>query len=222
MDSRQIEFFNLNNDGDSAIVRLLHSKVGTIESASIHRISVDGKYKNVKCPGEGCPICGNETEPLDRIYVHLFDYTDDKEKVWCRTSKILKQFEEIEKDWGDLSDCVIRITRKGKEFPKYNVDILNAKNYAPVDGDLIDNKIAYRFYMTRSADELKTFLKTGEMPKHVSTFVSKEEYAKKKKEEFENKSETATNIKHNSVESNVKESVVDDDPFIDACIKPRR
>ena len=52
--SRQIEFFNLNNDGDSAIVRLLHSKVETIESASIHRISVDGKYKNVKCPGEGC------------------------------------------------------------------------------------------------------------------------------------------------------------------------
>ena len=58
--SRQIEFFNLNNDGDSAIVRLLHSKVETIESASIHRISVDGKYKNVKCTGEGCPICGNE------------------------------------------------------------------------------------------------------------------------------------------------------------------
>lgn len=231
--SRQIEFFNLNNDGDSAIVRLLHSKVGTIESAGIHRISVDGKYKNVKCPGEGCPICVDGTEPLDRIYVHLFDYTDDKEKVWCRTSKILKQFEEIEKDWGNLSECVVRITRKGKEFPKYTVDILNAKNYAPVDNELVDNKIAYRFYMTRSVDEIKTFLKTGEMPKHVSTFVSKEEYAKRKKEESENKSDVKPNTKHaNFVESTAKttekvekpkvETVVDDDPFMDACIKPRK
>ena len=134
---------------------------------------------------------------------------------------------------GNLSDCVIRITRKGKEFPKYNVDILNAKNYAPVDSELIDNKIAYRFYMTRSVDELKTFLKTGEMPKHVSTFVSKEEYAKRKKEESENKLDVKPNTTHaNFVKSTTEntekaeklkvETVVDDDPFMDACIKPRK
>ena len=95
--SRQIEFFNLNNDGDSAIVRLLHSKVETIESASIHRISVDGKYKNVKCPGEGCPICGKETEPLDRIYVHLFDYTDDKSVFDNKINRIKRKILKTDK-----------------------------------------------------------------------------------------------------------------------------
>ena len=72
------------------------------------------------------------------------------------------------------------------------------------------------------------------MPKHVSTFISKEEYAKRKKEESENKSDIKPNTTHanfvksttNTTEKAEKpkvETVVDDDdPFMDACIKPRK
>ncbi len=233
-ENRQIEFFNLNNDGDSAIVRVLHSKVETIESVMIHKVEVNGKPKMVKCAGDGCPICSDEKQPAKKIFVHLFDYADEKEKIWCRTDKILTQFSEIEKDWGNISECVVRITRKGKEFPKYSVDILNAKNYAPVDESLIDNKLAYRFYLTRSVDELKQFLKTGEMPKHVSNYIPKEEYLKKKQAEKEsNKDDVKANTSHSDFVETIKQEeqpkeevkstiVDDDDPFMDACIKPRK
>lgn len=177
----QVEFFNLNNDGDSSIIRLLHTGVKSIEMSVVHTIDVAGKKKTVGCCSNGCPICLNGGKPYERIYVHLMDYADGKEKVWSRTPTILSQFSELESSWGDLSNVVFKITRKGKEFPKYDILILPPNNYAKPDASLIDKKIGYRYYMHRTVDELNTFYATGTMPAHESKpYVSKEEYMRQR------------------------------------------
>lgn len=166
----QIGFFSLNKDGDSAVVRILHSSVSTIESANIHLININNKKKSIKCISTDstlCPLCAENVTALNRIYIHLFDYTDNKEKVWSRTDKILSQLKEIETNWGNLSNCILKITRVGNDFPKYTIDLLNPSSYQQVQNTLIDNKLAYRFYLTRNSDELNTFINTGVLPDHV-------------------------------------------------------
>ena len=75
-------YLNLWHDGDSVVVRILHSSTKTIESAKTHRIDVDGKHKRIKCLETDCPLCKNENVPTDKIYLHVFDYSDNTEKVW--------------------------------------------------------------------------------------------------------------------------------------------
>ena len=177
-----IIYFNLA-DGQSANVRLLHSSVGTIECGRIHYTQIGDRKRNIRCPGNGCPICEKGEQPTNRVYIHLFDYTDNKEKVWSRTDKILPQLRDIEESWGNLNDCVVKITRIGEKFPKYEVTVLNPKNFALVDEDkVVDDSVAYRMYLTRSADELKEYYETGVLPPH-----KKKEQAVSKKEYFNNK-----------------------------------
>ena len=177
-----LDFFNLMKDGDTAIVRLMHSSVDKIERKPIHYVKFGGKTKVVKCLNNSeCPCCLKSTGPLDaavdRIFVHLFDYADNKEKVWNRTPTILSQFEEIQNAWGKLSDCVLKITRVGNDYPKYTIVPLNPMNYAPVDASRIDVDVAYRCFMTRSKEELEQFYATGVMPEHKKAeFVPKEQY----------------------------------------------
>lgn len=174
----RIFYFNLNDAGDSANVRILHKSVSTIESTMLHTVRVGDKKKAVKCNGEGCKICSEKGDtPYKRVFIHLFDYTDNTEKVWSRTDKIIPQLEEIENNWGDLSDCVLNIKRIQKEFPKYEVSTLNPKQFEQVDASLIDKSIAYRFYMTRSNDDISKFYETGEFPPKIKQdYTPKSDY----------------------------------------------
>lgn len=181
MENDRLGYFNLNEEGESAIVRILHSSTDTIESADMHWVeTASGKKKCVKCTGEDCPVCVTGSPITHKIFIHLFDYSDNTEKVWSRTDKILPQLNEVAEAWGNLAECVVKITRLKKEFPTYSITVQNAKMYEAVSPDLIDKKIAYRFYVTRSNDELSEFLSTGIMPEHKSTYVPKEEYFKNK------------------------------------------
>jgi hypothetical protein len=181
-ETSQIMHFNLNKKDDCAIIRLYHTSVKTIEHAIIHNIKVNDKKRSIKCIGENCPICKNGNNSIERVYIHLFDYTDNKEKVWVRTDKILSQFETIEKDWGDLSKCVLKITRLTDDFPKYEVSIMPPTSYESINQELIDKSIAYRFYMSRKQDEIDTFLATGEFPirnkEQKQEYIPKSEYKK--------------------------------------------
>lgn len=196
-------FFNLNKDNDEAIVRLLHSSPKTIESALTHSITVGDKKKRIRCNGGDCLLCADGNEVSSRIYIHLWDYTDNKEKVWDRTEKILPQLEELFEAWNPLHSAVVKIKRIGNEFPKYDITPMNPAGYAEVDKNLIDQQLAYRYSMKRSNNEIQTFLETGTFPER-KPFVPKEEYFKQK----QNQSEKPAN---------------GNDPFADSIIsKPRK
>lgn len=201
-------FFNLKADGDTAVVRLLHSKTDTIERVVLHRVTVGDKQKKVRCVGDGCPLCAANNRADDRIYIHLWDYTDNKEKVWERTDKIIPQLETLYKSWAPLNSAVIRITRKGNEFPRYDIEVQNPMAYDNVDNTLVDKQLAKFYSMKRNADEIRTFLTTGAFPERKE-YIPKEEYKKMKE------AEKATNVSP-SVESTlpVDEPFDDNDPFV--------
>ena len=202
-------FFNLIKDGDTAVVRLLHTTTATIESADVHRIEVGGKKRGVKCLGESCPLCANGNKKDHRIYVHLWDYTDNKEKVWDRTDKILPQFATLEKSWSPLSSAVIRITRKGDQFPRYYIEVLNPASYSNVDNALVDKQVAKLYSMSRNAEEIKTFIATGNFPERKE-YIPKDEYKRMKE------TESAPQITPSSAIPTTQptNTTSDDDPFV--------
>lgn len=219
--NNQLEFFNLFKDGDNAIIRILNTVVDKIETKAVHKINVNGKNKIVPCFGNGnCPLCEsiNDMEGIEeaktRLYVHLWDYTDNKEKVWNRTpnENFLNSLRGIEESWGNLCDCVFKITRKGDNFPKYELLIINPNKYPMPAGVEVDANIAYRFSSYRSAEELEEYVKTGFLPDHVksnkSTWIPKEEWIKQQKEkENATKSlENNVNINNKSIEAPIEVS----------------
>lgn len=218
-----IEFFNLNHDGDSAIVRILNTTVDEIEVKGIHYIDLQGKKKAVACLGEGnCPLC-DVNPSVARLCVHLWDYTDNKEKIWSRTpnQNFLNSLNEVVDSWGDLCDSVIKITRIGDNFPKYTVTVLNPKKYPlpeSITKENINEKVAYRLATYRSAEELEEYVRTGFLPDHVkkqSTWVPKEEWLKRKKEEEEkNGSSKKPTVSDDSTDSSNEDSSDFDDPFM--------
>lgn len=214
--NNNIMYFNLNKKDDNAVVKLLHSGVKTIEKVPIHFTEIEGKKKTVKCCGNGCPMCARGISVSDRIFIHLFDYTDNTEKVWSRTDKILPQLEEIEKSGWALNDCVLSITRLSDDFPKYSVTNVNPAKYQNVNIP-IDEKIAYRFYLSRSAEEMNEYYSTGTLPAHKSTFVPKEQYFKTKNaspaQPAEEVKPVGVSVEVHTVKPTVKPVEYDDLPF---------
>jgi hypothetical protein len=217
-----IEFFNLRHDGESAIVRILNTDVNEIEVKGIHYIDLQGKKKAVACLGEGnCPLC-DVNQPVQRLCVHLWDYTDNKEKIWSRTpnQNFLNSLSDVVDSWGDLCDSVVKITRNGDNFPKYTITVLNPNKYPFPDSltkDSINEKVAYRLATYRSAEELEEFVRTGFLPDHVkkqSNWVPKEEWIKRKKEEEKNNSSSNTTESSDSKLSTETDVSDFDDPFM--------
>lgn len=222
-------FFNLNKDGDEAVVRILHSSPKTIESFDTHSIEVAGKKKRIRCNGDGCPLCNNGNLINHRIYVHLWDYTDNKEKVWDRTDRILEQFEELFTSWNPLYTAVVKIKRIGNEFPKYDVVVQNPMNYAEVDKALVDKPIANRFSLKRSNEDIQEFMNKGVFPERKA-YVPKEEYFKQKQtekaqtESEQPKVESQQDVVQSKLEPINSQPVDTFDPFADDTfiIKPRK
>lgn len=213
-------YFSLIKDGDTAVVRLLHSKTDTIESVVSHRIEVDGKKKRVKCIGDGCPLCAKGDKSSKYIYVHLWDYTDNKEKVWERTDKIIPQLVTVQNAWNPLNTAVLKITRKGNEFPKYDIEVQNPMQYSNVDNALVDKQLAKSYSFSRNADEIRTFIATGKFPERKE-FIPKEEYKKMKAAERANNTQASQSSTQSVAQnSGVANSDVDD-PFADNLITPR-
>lgn len=174
-------YFNLKKDGDTAVVRLLHSSTATIESQLIHTVKVGDKIKKIKCTLKDCPLCAAGLLQQNKVYVHLWNYDTKEEEIWERTDKILPSLMVVERDWKPLYSAVVRITRKGDDFPSYEVTPLNPMQYDSADNykDLVDKPYAKMMSMTRKNEDIAQFLATGQFPEKKK-FVSKEEYFKDK------------------------------------------
>jgi len=170
--TNSLEIFNLQQAGQSADVRILFTTTNGITKVPTHRIKNGDKTKRVKClgtTGDGCPCCKAGVPVENRLIVHLYDYTDGKEKVWDRTdnARFLQSLVDVEQMWGNLCDVPVRITRDSQDFPTYSVAVLPAQQFPPVQGMEIGKDCSFRFGFYRSKEELDEALRTGVVPPHV-------------------------------------------------------
>lgn len=183
-----VEFFNLKNDNDEAIVRIMHDSINDFEILTTHEIREDGKYRgrvncirNPKDDLNKCPLCAANVPVNQRMYIHLIHYVPDengniipKAKIWERNVFYANQIKSYIDNYGPMSDIICKIVRKGKPgdqktrydiIPNLNKQVYRDDIYVK-DTSLFEN---YRTLGTvvqeRSYEDLVTYITTGHMPK---------------------------------------------------------
>ena len=142
-------WFQLKDDGDSAVVRLLHKgEIGTDKETGepdydfpiyeVHKLDVDGsgRDRTVLCKGEGCELCRAGNKPSLRMFLQMVNLDEkDKDKqvqLWERGLTDIKQMIGLTSEYGDLTKRNIKIVRSGAKgslkttyqyFPKDPTDM---------------------------------------------------------------------------------------------------
>lgn len=181
-----IGFFSLKNDGDEAIVRILHDSPETFDIVATHSVQIGERYRKVSClrnPGDSidaCPMCKTGAKLGYRFFVHMLQYGKDeqgkvtvKPVVWDRSAKQMSQkLVTMIQEYGPLSDCVFKVRRSGAANSKdttYEILFANPAVYRP---DLYPKDTrAFENYNTlgskvldKTFEEMSEFVATGNFP----------------------------------------------------------
>lgn len=213
-------YFQLKDDGDSALVRFLFDKEEDVDKfiRSVHVLEKDNRSIDVDCirtpedPIENCPFCQEKIRLQIRFYIPLWDM--DKEKVvwWTRSrgfiEKVIKQIREVDSE--SIAGTPFKIIRSGKagsfdtsyEFiqqakkadDKFVEDFVNPDELDPKEAGLIE------------LDEkgMESYLDTGKLPETRKKDDSKIERRKGrevKAEEDEEEEEVRRTVRREGIRS---------------------
>lgn len=180
-----IGFFNLVNDGDEAIVRIMHDSTADFNIFTTHSINLDGKYRKINCirdprePVDMCPLCRQNIKSQNRIFINMLQYFKEEDGsivaepvVWERSMAYATKLKNLIDEYGPLSDCIFKIKRngaKGSMDTTYDIFYCNPKIfrddlYEKVEGAFKDQRILGTIVLDKNVDEITTFLQTGKFP----------------------------------------------------------
>jgi len=194
----KVGFFKLKDDGDEALVRINCGKLEDLDFATVHTVQADGKWMRVSCLnplgsyGDNCPLCtaqanGNATisKASKKVYVQMLCSYKDKASgqfsaavpvIWERPASFSKDIANKLRDFGDLRNVVLKITRNGKAgdmkttYDLGYVPVYDKPEFVAADfGAFTNFNIAKHSYWEKTADELAVFLQTGSFPEVTKT-----------------------------------------------------
>lgn len=200
----KVGFFKLA-DGESALVRFAVHTVDNLEFATVHRLGVANHWAAISClkqfgshDSSVCPLCkavaeGNTdiAKASARTYVEMlvryFDKTTGQPKaeteavIFDRPSGFAREISSLINDYGDLTKHVFKVTRTGSRMTtKYSVAYIPifdkpeiiAEDFSAFDGFDINKHL----YWEKTADEMNTFLTTGQFPERAKTTAAVHAY----------------------------------------------
>lgn len=182
------DWLRLVDDGDNTLVQFLFRDLEDLDIFSVHEeklINKDGKEvtRSVNClrkdyndPLDICPLCEKGKQPKPMIILTMFDHNDNKVKIWQRGKKFIEMLKGYLVDYPDLTKVVFRLTRNGKRNDQRTTySLVPVTNVEPIDISEIERpKLLGRFILDKNADEMRTFIETGEFPE-VDNDSSQEE-----------------------------------------------
>lgn len=181
--SNQGSFFQLKDDKDTARVRFLYEKAEDIPGYSVHVVEIDGKNKYVNClrtydePVERCPLCAAGNKIKAKLFLKLYNETTGECQIWERGKTFYSVLSGLSSRYNPLYNEIIEIERNGKKgdmqttyqpYPIENSPI-NLDDYDcpdPIGLNILD----------KSAEAMKTFIRTGDFGDGDSYEVAKERH----------------------------------------------
>lgn len=110
------KWLSLKDDGDSALVRILHSDVDDLDVYEVHEAEVDGFKQTIKCNGDGCKMCNEGIKAKLAVFLQMMDLEDENNiKIWRRGVNDLKMLLEEITENGPLNKRNYKIKRIGKK-----------------------------------------------------------------------------------------------------------
>jgi len=184
----QVGFFNLQNDGDEAVVRFMVDSLEDLEILTVHDIFVNGKFRQISCvrdprePIEKCPLCSKGEKIKQAVFIKMIQYVNTpdgieaKPVVWQRSASTYAfRIKGYLDNYGPLSNILCKIIRHGaKGDMKTTYDIipnLSPVNYPqenyPILNDAFEDYSALgRVVLDKKADDINVFINTGSFPEN--------------------------------------------------------
>lgn len=184
--TNSVGFLSLKNDGDEAIVRIMHDSVEDFDIVTLHPINIGGKFRTVSCireprePMDKCPLCKNGTKIQSRIFIHMIQYTTNeqghieaKPVVWERSISYATKLKNDIDEYGPLSNCIFKIKRNGKagdmqttyDMKLGNPNMYNEASYPKIEGVFNNYSACGTVVLDKNYEEMAEFVATGEFPK---------------------------------------------------------
>lgn len=183
--SNSIGFFSLKNDGDEAIVRIMHDSVNDFDILTTHPITLGGKFRSINCireprdPMDNCPLCKKGTKVQSRIFIHMIQYVTNeqgqieaKPVVWERSIAYATKLKNDIDEYGPLSNCIFKIRRNGKagdmqttyDMRLGNPSMYNEANYPKLADAFKDYTACGTIVLDKTFDEISAFIVNGSFP----------------------------------------------------------
>ncbi len=183
--NNSVGFLTLKNDGDEAIVRIMHDSVDDFDIVTVHPITLGGKFRSVSCireprePIDNCPLCKNGTKIQSKIFIHMIQYTTNangqieaKPVVWERSISYATKLKNDIDEYGPLSNCIFKIKRNGKagdmqttyDMKLGNPNMYNEASYPKLDNAFANYSACGTIVLDKTYDEIATFVSTGAFP----------------------------------------------------------
>ena len=185
------QYFSLQNDGDSAIVRFLHQDINDFEVLDVHNIKLGGYNRKINClrtpygSKDECPLCsaniydeekGGYTYPLQRkFFIHMIKYDNPQTpiiQIWERSKDYIKKLKQLSDDYGPLCDRLYKIVRHGANGSMdttYDILPLDKDRYNPELYAFDRNELNYQkalgtTVLNESVEGMQEYLTTGNFP----------------------------------------------------------
>ena len=183
--TNSVKLFSLKNDGDEAIVRIMHDSVNDFDILTTHPITVGGKYRSISClreprdPMDNCPLCKKGTKIQSRIFIHMIQYVTNAQGqieaqpvIWERSISYATKLKNDIDEYGPLSNCIFKIRRNGKagdmqttyDMRLGNPAMYNEANYPKVTDAFKDYTVCGTLVLDKTYDEISAFLVNGSFP----------------------------------------------------------
>ena len=181
-----VTFFSLPNDGDEAIVRFPYTSLSEFKTVVVHSVKQGNSYRKISClrnaydPIDTCPLCASGNNTQLRFFCKLVKYVPNPDGsmkaqacVWDRPMQFAEELKDYVQMYGaSLPNMVFKIKRKGAKYSRDTVytlslppaEIYPANIYVPDFSGFEKTTIENHFYFNKTADEIKTYLTTGNFP----------------------------------------------------------
>lgn len=183
--SNSVGFLSLKNDGDEAIVRIMHDSVEDFDIVTIHPITLGGKFRSVSCvrgprdPMDNCPLCKKGAKIQTKIFIHMIQYVtndngqiESKPVVWERSIGYATKLKNDIDEYGPLSNCIFKIKRNGAagdmkttyDMKLGNPNMYNESSYPKIENAFENYSACGTIVLDKNYDELNHFVNTGSFP----------------------------------------------------------
>ena len=192
--STQIPYFSLKNDGDEAIVRIMHDTTDSFDILSVHVVNIGGRYFKINClrnpsdPIEACPLCETGEQLKQFIYIRLLQYIPEADgtisvrpMIWERPVRYASTLKSLMDDYGPLSDCIFKIKRRGaaRSFDTtydilfQNPAVFKSEFYPKIESGLDNYSALGKVVYNKTAEDMIEFVRTGNFPSAAASAAAK-------------------------------------------------
>ena len=188
--TNQVGFFNLKNDGEEAVVRIMVDSIEDMEILTTHDINVEGRFRQISClrdprdPMENCPFCAKGDNVKQTVFIKMLQYENTpngvevKPVVWQRNANTYAfRIKGYLDNYGPLSSILCKIVRHGARgdmkttydiMPNLNPTQFPQESY-PIKADAFKNYSALgSIVLDKTKEEINTFISTGKFPEQGS------------------------------------------------------